>query len=213
MKITLITVFTFCTLFVFGQSRMDLPPSNPGECHAKCLMSDEWATSEIELKVYTGDENDMTVKREIKEVVLKEGRKGWEKRVADRNCLSPNPNDCLVWCLVDIPEEKINRLVVVGDAPDSTFTIETFEVKELVKKGGFTEWKQVVCANKITNSLIREVQSGLVDADLLNEKYLKKKRAKFNNATKAALKEYQQKHGLPIGNLDFETLAHLGVNY
>ncbi len=27
----------------------------------------------------------------------------WVKKKADRNCLSADPNDCLVWCLVDQP--------------------------------------------------------------------------------------------------------------
>ncbi len=28
----------------------------------------------------------------------------WVKRRADRNCLSANPDDCLVWCLIEIKE-------------------------------------------------------------------------------------------------------------
>lgn len=29
----------------------------------------------------------------------------WVKRKADRNCLSTDPNDCLVWCLIRVPAE------------------------------------------------------------------------------------------------------------
>ncbi|MFK7774105.1 MAG: hypothetical protein AB8F94_18280 [Saprospiraceae bacterium] len=29
----------------------------------------------------------------------------WIKKRADKNCLSNDPNDCMVWCLVEIPEE------------------------------------------------------------------------------------------------------------
>lgn len=29
----------------------------------------------------------------------------WEKRKAERDCLSSDPEDCMVWCLVKIPEE------------------------------------------------------------------------------------------------------------
>ena len=29
----------------------------------------------------------------------------WVKRKADRNCLSADPNDCLVWCLIEVPAE------------------------------------------------------------------------------------------------------------
>jgi len=213
MKTTLVTIFCFFTLIIFAQSPGDLPPSKPGACYAKCLVGDEYQTSEIELRVYKGDPYDTLIKREMKEVVLKAKRKGWEKRVADRNCLSPDPNDCLVWCLVDIPEEKTYRMVVLGDAPDSTFIIEKFSKKELLKKGGFTEWKEVLCQGKINQNLVRSVQTNLFEAGFLEEKYLKKKKAKFNTATKSALKEYQRQNSLPLGNLDFETLAHLGIDY
>ena len=26
----------------------------------------------------------------------------WVKKKADKNCLSANPDDCLVWCLVEV---------------------------------------------------------------------------------------------------------------
>ena len=29
----------------------------------------------------------------------------WVKKKADRNCLSANPDDCLVWCLVEVPAQ------------------------------------------------------------------------------------------------------------
>ena len=29
----------------------------------------------------------------------------WVKRKADRNCISTDPNDCLVWCLIEVPAE------------------------------------------------------------------------------------------------------------
>ncbi|MEM6723379.1 MAG: hypothetical protein AAF598_05030, partial [Bacteroidota bacterium] len=37
----------------------------------------------------------------------------WVKRKADRNCLSANPDDCLVWCLVEVPAryETVTRRV------------------------------------------------------------------------------------------------------
>ena len=32
--------------------------------------------------------------------------KKWVRKKTDRNCLSADPDDCLVWCLVDVPVEK-----------------------------------------------------------------------------------------------------------
>ena len=36
-------------------------------------------------------------------ITLEPATTKWERRKADRNCLSQDPNDCLVWCLVQIP--------------------------------------------------------------------------------------------------------------
>jgi len=38
-------------------------------------------------------------------VELKPSTTKWVKRQADKNCLSADPNDCLVWCLVEVPAE------------------------------------------------------------------------------------------------------------
>ena len=35
----------------------------------------------------------------------------------------------------------------------------------------------------------------------------------FGSETKAALQQFQRDNGLPVGNLDFETLKALGVQY
>ena len=40
----------------------------------------------------------------------------WVQRQADANCLSANPDDCLVWCLVEVPAEykTINKQIKKG---------------------------------------------------------------------------------------------------
>ncbi len=38
----------------------------------------------------------------------------WVKKKAERNCLSSDPNDCLVWCLVEIPAQTKTRVVQEG---------------------------------------------------------------------------------------------------
>lgn len=220
----------------------------------------------------------------------------WVKRKADKNCLSADPNDCLVWCLVETPAsyrtvsrkvrtgcpsgfvddgtsctktieipakygtrsskvvktpattreeiipaeyKTITRKVVKTPAtvreeiipaeysnqstkklktPASTRTIEipaeyqTITKTRLVRQGGFTEWREVVCSNQITSALITQVQRALIakgydvgSAGVDNV---------FGNDTKEALVKYQKDNGLPVGNLDKETLKSLGItNY
>ncbi len=81
--------------------------------------------------------------------------------------------------------------------------------KAVSKKGGFTEWREVLCSGDVTVSVIRQVQDAL--------------RAKgydpgptdnvMGARTKAALVRFQKDNGLPVGQLDFQTLKALGVNY
>lgn len=241
----------------------------------------------------------------------------WVHKKSDANCLSADPNDCMVWCLVETPAEykTITKKVLVGcdagwtingddcvkqtkvdavyktytkkvvDRPASVTYVEvpaeykerTYQklvseakaVEEVVPaqyadwkyekvlsdgtatetkipaqyqtrtfenlgadaslttenlpaqtinlqkttitdKGGFAEeWKEVVCDADVTPKLIAQVQKALIDkgynvgaAGVDNV---------FGSDTKAALKKFQQDKGLPVGNLDFETLKALGI--
>jgi len=81
--------------------------------------------------------------------------------------------------------------------------------KVVQKKGGYSEWREVVCASDITPSLIGRVQTALQEKgyDL----------GPLDNVlgaqTKAALIRFQKDNGLPIGSLDLESLRYLGVAY
>ena len=240
----------------------------------------------------------------------------WVKRKADRNCLSADPNDCLVWCLVETPAQyrTVSRRINVGcdggdgspnsncvttevipqkmgsrtsrvvrtpattrseeipaeyttvrktvlktpattrtetipaefktvtrrvlrtpattrtetipaeyttmtrrvvKTPATTRTIDvpaeftTVTKRQLVRKGGFTEWCEIVCGSDVTTQMVRDVQTALRSrgydpgpADNV-----------MGSKTKAALVKFQRENNLPVGQLDFETLRALGVNY
>ena len=88
-------------------------------------------------------------------------------------------------------------------------TYATVTKKAVSRKGGFTEWREVLCSGDVTTVVIRQVQDAL--------------RAKgydpgptdnvIGVRTKAALTKFQRDNGLPVGQLDFQTLKALGVNY
>ena len=239
----------------------------------------------------------------------------WVKRKADRNCLSADPNDCLVWCLVEVPAQyrTVTRRMNVGcdgsgvpnsgcvnevtipektatrtrrvlrtpatvreemipaqyetvtkrviktpatvreevipaeyatitkrvvrtpattreetipaefatvsrrvvSTPATTRTIDvpaeyqTVTKRRLVRQGGFTEWREVLCNSDVTSATIQRIQLALRQrgydpgpADNV-----------MGARTKAALTKYQRDNNLPVGNLDFETLKSLGVDY
>lgn len=230
----------------------------------------------------------------------------WVRKKADASCLSANPDDCLVWCLVETPVEyqtftkrinvgcdgsgvadagcvkemevpavmgtrtvqrikkpatireeiipaeykqvtlrradmnsssisvtkqvlkakpgyreeiipaeykAVNAKVVKTPATFRTETIPpeyvTVTKRKLVKAGGFTEWREVMCGEEITGYTIRQIQDGLRKAGYYNGTSDNVMGAK----TKAALTKFQKDKGLPVGNVDFETLKALGVKY
>ena len=80
--------------------------------------------------------------------------------------------------------------------------------KRLVSKGGFTVWTEILCAERTTSSKVLNVQRALSSmgynpgpADGV-----------MGMKTQTALKQFQTDKGLPIGNLNLETLKALGVS-
>lgn len=234
----------------------------------------------------------MVYKTESEQIEVSPATTKWVRRKADRNCLSADPNDCLVWCLVEVPAktEVVTRRIpncptgstINGDKcckqestpaqsttirkkvlktpasvreiqipakmgtltrkvikePSRTREIEvpaeygkrsrkvlktpglqrqveispeykTITKKVLVRTGGFSEWREVLCGSKITTATVRSVQDALRSRGYdpgQTDNIMGKQ-------TKAALAKFQKDNGLPIGNLDFETLRALGLDY
>ena len=85
----------------------------------------------------------------------------------------------------------------------------TVTKQAISRQGGFSEWREVLCANEVTTAVIIQVQNAL-------------KARGYNpgpsdnvlgTRTKAALVQFQRDNGLPVGQLDFQTLKALGINY
>lgn len=162
--------------------------------------------------------------------------KMWVRGKADKNCLSANPKDCEVWCLKEVPAvyEKVTKRVEKTaaftneiDVPaitkvvprkklveashenkiDVPATYKTIMKKILVKKGGYQEWKEVLCEPLVTDNKISEIQNALkregYDPGAIDNQ--------MGGKTKQALIKFQQDKGLPVGNLNLETLEALGV--
>ena len=115
---------------------------------------------------------------------------------------------------IAVPAEYKTITKTVVDQPAQTREIavpaeyKTVTYKKLVRKGGFTEWKEVLCQDKITVSKVREVQAALkvkgYDPGPIDNV--------LGSLTKAALIKFQKDNGLPIGSLDLKTLNALGVS-
>ena len=112
---------------------------------------------------------------------------------------------------VEAQYKTVTKKVLVS--PESTRSIDipaeytNINERRLVKKGGFTVWTEILCAERTTSSKVRQVQEALSAAG-------------YNPGTadgvmgvktQTALKQYQNDKGLPVGNLNLETLKSLGV--
>lgn len=82
--------------------------------------------------------------------------------------------------------------------------------RKLVHNGGFSQWREIVCGEKITGYTVRQIQDALKALG-----YFKgAPEPNFGVRTKAALAEFQKDRDLPAdGNVDFETLQALGISY
>jgi hypothetical protein len=116
---------------------------------------------------------------------------------------------------IDIPAEykTMKKTVMVKPAETKTTEVpaefKTVSNRRLIKPGGYSEWKEVLCQNKINAVKIKEIQAALkakgYDPGAVDDV--------MGSKTKAALVQFQKDNSLPIGQLDFQTLKALGVSY
>ncbi len=114
---------------------------------------------------------------------------------------------------VDAQYKNVPTKVLVSPESVSEVAIpakyKTVNERRLVKKGGYSVWTEILCAAKTSSSTVRGVQRALeakgytvgpIDGVM-------------GLQTQTALKQFQTDNGLPIGNLNLETLKALGINY
>jgi hypothetical protein len=85
----------------------------------------------------------------------------------------------------------------------------TITKRKLVKQGGVTEWREVLCDSKVDSYTVSQIQAALKSRgyDAGPEDNV------MGSRTKAALTQFQKDKGLPVGQLNIETLKALGVKY
>jgi len=80
--------------------------------------------------------------------------------------------------------------------------------KRLVSEGGYTVWTEILCAERTTSTKVANVQRALNAAGY----NAGSADGVMGTNTQTALKQFQTDKGLPIGNLNLETLKALGVS-
>ncbi len=116
----------------------------------------------------------------------------------------------------EIPIEPEYRTITTNVlvAPASTRSIDipaeytSVTEKVLLSEGGYTGWTEILCAERTTSSKVRSVQSALAAAGFDPGPI----DGVMGSQTKSALVKFQNAKGLPVGNLNLQTLQALGVS-
>jgi len=200
--------FIFVLRFGYGQpgTQVNKEINIDGNCYIN-ISKDIYETHEETYPVFTGDKKPRGVRLKRKTLVLKEPITKWIKKKADRNCLSADPNDCTVWCLVEsVPGETAHFQYVKNTSKTTEFEMQTFTVYTKIK----TEFEevQVVCKSDIDDALIKNVQSRLSELGYFIAPNIK---VNMFDKIKSALSNYQNDNDLPIGHFDYQTLNHLNI--
>lgn len=170
---------------------------NPDDCYVACY-------EEVPAKYRTESYQVLETPATTTEEVIPAKYKTVKKKVIDQ--------PARVEEIVIEPQYKtITKKVLVSPATTREEVIPavytTSNTKQLVKAGGFTVWTEILCAEKTTSSKIRAVQRALSDAGY-NPGPVD---GVLGIKTQAAMAQYQTDKGLPVGNLNLETLKSLGV--
>lgn len=247
-----------------GAALEDVPPNaEPGKCYARCLIADKYgfvtetvidqpkSVKKIKLPaLYTTVYDTVVIRPKSsriirvpaeyetvrEQVMVSPSTTKWVKGKADAGCLSANPADCQVMCLVEVPAtyKTVTRQILKNEAYERTVSVpmdfkivakqvkvknesyadipieatyKTVQKRVLTEKGGYQVWREILCANQLTTSKISQIQMAL-KAKGYNPGPIDNV---FGAQTKEALVKYQRDKGLPIGNLNLETLTSLGL--
>jgi len=179
----------------------------PGKCYVKAIMPDIYERIEETYNEYTGTNTEQADVSAIS-VVTKAGGQRWVKKKADRNCLTADPEDCLVWCLVKLDDETETFFQVIDTSIVKDFKERQVIKQKFISKGGQAEWVETLCENEISSSFIKRFQEVLLDEGMLGDL---PRMGSIDENTKMALVQYQGKYNLPNGGLNLITLEYMGV--
>lgn len=200
-------MFLIRYIIIFYLAFLSLSLSAQEPCYGKAIMPDIIKTQSDSFPVYLGKYEKQNF-IQIVEVETEPSRIGWEEKV-NENCLSKNPEDCLMMCTVLIPAKTQKYPIVIDTSSTSDYLWKVFTSQTLVKEGGEEEYLAVICPNKIDKTFVSQLSNQLRDKGF----YRGENHEIISVELKKALESYQINEGFPMGQLDFVTLASLGFGY
>ncbi len=202
------------TTTVQTKSVIEFPPYKSGKydidkCYKKCVTPAYFHVYHEKYPVFNGD-FETVADDEIKEVVIRDipARTEWVK-TASKNCSSPNVEDCLTWCLVEKPAEKIVRTIVIDTVKNKSFEIESIELRKQINRGGELDWYEVVCKEEISKEFVYQLQVKLFELNYLET--VERELEKIPNEVYKALYKYQLNNDLPYLHFNRITIEQLDL--
>jgi len=177
-----------------------------GKCYAKTPIT-IYKTHEESYPIFTGEKKPRKVKLKKKNLIIKKPITKWVKKIASRNCLSADPNDCMVWCLVEVvPGETAYLEYVKNTSKTTEYEMKTFTI--YTKTKATINELPVVCEADLDEAFLKDIQSKL---DKLGYIGTPAEKDNLNQKIKLALFKYQRDNGLPVGHFDYQTLEKLDI--
>ena len=176
-------------------------------CKALCKVDQVMETVEKLHYIFTGSDT-TGLDLAMTKITIMEGRKEMVKRRKDKNCDSPNPDDCLIEVMEEIPPITMNLYTL--NKPDQTKEFDIRKEKiSVVKSDAKMVEESVVCPKNISPSLIQKIQKALSinGFDIVENATV----GVMDNLTKSAIIAFQKEKGIPYGELSLSTLAALDI--
>lgn len=183
----LLLVTTLSSLAQLG----DMPPNaEPGKCYGKSIAPPSKAkpadTTYSTYSRYIGDREIKIVRR------YHDVRFDATGRVQER-------------VQVEVPK-KLRKLPAEDIVIDTMYTYYA-AVDE--SSGGTTFWNEIVCGSDVSARMVQEIADQLSNHGF----QVNGVHEAMSTSLKKAMIEFQRKNELPIGQLDYQTLDALGVDY
>lgn len=199
MKYGFLMIFSiFAVSFISAQKASNL------ECTVKCTVDAITESVNKTHYIYTGsDTTGLNVT--MTTITIMDARKELVKKRKDKNCISDNPEDCMIEVLEEIPAVTMNLYTLPNTDKTKEYDIRIEKMTVVKREAGLVD-EAVVCPKNRTSNLIKKVQ-----AELKKLGYPVASNGILDQSTNLAMVDFQRSNQLPYGDLTLSTLAALNI--
>lgn len=161
--------------------------------------------SEEQYVVFTGNPTDTSIKLIWNDILIEEGGQKWVKKKVENNCLSLNPEDCMVWCLVELPQKRLQFYSPLDTSTTDQYLRTQVPISQMILKSK-KESTEVICAEDVY-LWQEQVSEFLIESSYLSENW--QVISPYTEPFQRALLNYQIDNRLCTNGLTLETLREM----